>query len=375
VRFIIRRRRAVTWAAAVQVLVLGLTALAGAAPAAAAPVTPGAVLSAVPAVLPQELASLATGKRISYATTAIDGTSITATGLILTPTAQKANRTVVWGHGTTGLADRCAPSTNQEVFWPEARVAVAALLRKGWTVAAPDYPGLGTPAPHPYLIGASEARSMIDSVRAARNLDANLSVHYALDGHSQGGQGVLFAGELAPSYDGPLMLRGVASIAPVSNAGIFAPMVPGTPGQGYLVMGLYGLSAVDPSFNPDTVLGVPAQQRATVLQTGCLYQILDAYAPLTAGQLLVGGTLPDAVIAKLAHYVDPAQAPSSAPILLVQGTADESVPYDLTAGALLPELQQYAQPVTFVPIDGANHDEAVIRSADMVASWIATRFG
>src|SRR5271156_2796158 len=36
-------------------------------------------------------------------------------------------------------------------------------------IAATDYPGLGTPGPHPYLVGDSEARAVIDSVRAARS--------------------------------------------------------------------------------------------------------------------------------------------------------------------------------------------------------------
>src|SRR3954447_7609256 len=165
---------------------------------AAAVSAPGSVLTATPATLPSELSSLATGKRISYATTAVNGASVNATGLVLTPKTGKTGKTVVWGHGTTGLADQCAPSNNQAVFWPEARAAIAALLAKGWTVAAPDYPGLGTPAAHPYLIGASEARSMIDSVKAARELDPALSTQYAIDGHSQGGQGALFSGELAP---------------------------------------------------------------------------------------------------------------------------------------------------------------------------------
>ena len=39
----------------------------------------------------------------------------------------------------------------------------------GYAIAATDYPGLGTPGPHPYLVGDSEARAVIDSVRAARS--------------------------------------------------------------------------------------------------------------------------------------------------------------------------------------------------------------
>jgi pimeloyl-ACP methyl ester carboxylesterase len=344
-----------------------------ATPADAA-VAPGTVLSSATATLPAELAPLATGKRITYVTTSVTGANITATGLVLTPKTGRTYKTVVWGHGTTGLADQCTPSTNEAVFWPEARAAIAALLGKGWTVAAPDYPGLGTAQAHPYLIGASEARSMIDSVKAARNLDGALSLQYAIDGHSQGGQGALFAGQLAPAYDGALVLRGVSAIAPVSNADLFAPLIPGTPGQGYLVMALYGLQAVDTSFSATGTLAVAAKLKTPVLVTGCLNEILAAYAPLTAQQLLVGGALSASTVAKLVHWVNPAQTAPSAPILLVQGTDDDAVPYDITAGALLPELQAYSQPVQFVPVEGATHDGAVIATTGLVADWIAARF-
>jgi pimeloyl-ACP methyl ester carboxylesterase len=368
------RRSAVRWVAAIQVALLGIAGMTFSVAPAAAAVSPGTVLAATPATLPPELSPLATGKFITYATTAVNGSSITATGLVLTPKTGKKYRTVVWGHGTTGLADQCAPSLNQGVFWPEARAAVAGLLGKGWTVAAPDYPGLGTPSAHPYLIGASEARSMIDSAKAARNLDSSLSTQYVVDGHSQGGQGALFAGQMAPSYDGPLVLRGVAAIAPVSNVDLLAPLIPGTPGQGYLVMGLYGLNAQEPSFNPNSVLATPAKQRTSVLQTGCLNEILAAYAPLTAEELLVGGALPQPVVTKLAYYDNPAQSAPSAPILIVQGTADDAVPYNITAGALLDELHAYNQPVDFIPVNGASHDGAVFASVDVVANWIAARF-
>jgi alpha-beta hydrolase superfamily lysophospholipase len=342
-------------------------------PASAAPL-PGTVLTSTTATLPPELAPLATAKRIQYLSTDIKGSLIPATGLILTPKTGKTYKVVVWSHGTTGLADQCAPSTNQGVFWPEARTAVAALLNRGWTVAAPDYPGLGTAQPHPYLVGASEARSIIDSVKAGRNLDSTLSTQYVIDGHSQGGQGALFASQIAPYYDGNLVLKGTATIAPVSNVDALAPLIPGQPGQGYMVMGLYGLSAVDPTFNPNTVLATPAKTKTSVLTTGCLEEILASYQNLTATQLLIGGALPDSVVAKLAHYDNPAQTAPTAPILIVQGADDDAVPAFITSGPLLTELQAYSQPVQYIEIAGATHDSAVILSADSVATWIAARF-
>lgn len=369
-----RRPIAARLVAATNVVVLSVAAgLCAGAPAAAA-IAPGTVLLATTATLPTELALRATGKRITYASTSVTGGTITATGLVLTPKTGKTNKTVVWGHGTTGLADKCSPSSSQAVFWPEAQQAILALLAKGWTVAAPDYPGLGTAQQHPYLIGASEARSMIDSVKAARNLDHALSTSYAVDGHSQGGQGALFAGQLAPTYDGALVLRGVVGIAPASNVDLIAPYIPGTPGQGYLVMALYGLNAVDSTVNPNSLLAPEAKAKTSVLQTGCLYEILNAYAPLTAEQLLVGGALPPAVIAKLAQHDNPAQTAPSAPILLVHGTLDEAVPYDITAGPLMEQLATYRQPVELMTVDGANHDGAVFETVEEVAAWIAARF-
>ncbi|MEV4282167.1 alpha/beta fold hydrolase [Actinoplanes xinjiangensis] len=334
---------------------------------------PGFVLSSSTASLPPTLSAVATGKRIQYVTTNINGGVITATGLVLTPKTGKKNRVVAWGHGTTGLADSCAPSANQAVFWEEARIAVAELISRGWTVAAPDYPGLGTPQAHPYLIGASAGRSLIDNVRAARNLDAALSTQYVVDGHSQGGQGALFASQIAPSYDGNLVLKGTASIAPVSNTQEFINFIPGTEGQGYLVMALYGVAAVDPSFKPANVLAAPAEAKLGVLQTGCLYEILAAYQDLTAEQLVEGGVVPDAVVAKMASYENPAQTAPSAPVLIVHGTDDEAVPF-FASEILADQIAAYGVPVTLETVPNANHDQAVIDTADLVADWIATRF-
>jgi pimeloyl-ACP methyl ester carboxylesterase len=362
----------------VAVLVVALLGAGGSAitagPAAAAS-APGTVLSSAPATLPSELAGLATAKRIQYVSTDVNGATIPATGLVLTPKTGKNNKTVAWGHGSTGLADQCAPSISQAVFWPEARAAIAGLLQRGWTVAAPDYPGLGTPQPHPYFVGKSEARAVIDSVKAARDLDRSLSTQYVVDGHSQGGQAALFVGELAPSYDGPLELRGVVAIAPVNHVEILAPAIPDFPNRGYLVMALAGLSTVEPTVNPAALLAAPARLRLPVLLTGCLNEILAAYEPLEGDNFLAGGTLPQTVVDKMVRWENPAQSPPSAPILLVQGTADEAVPAFVTE--MLATDKNDAYPSRLIELkeyEGEDHEGAVFASVDYVSDWIATRF-
>ncbi|GAA1647171.1 alpha/beta fold hydrolase [Actinoplanes couchii] len=359
-----------------RLILAALIAVSGTVVATAGPAyatVPGLVLTSTTASLPTTLSALATGKRIQYVTTNVNGSYTTATGLVLTPKTGKKNKIVAWGHGTTGLADVCAPSNNQAVFWNEARIAIAELLRRGWTVAAPDYPGLGTPQAHPYLVGASAARSLIDNVRAARYLDSALSTQYVVDGHSQGGAGALFASQLAPSYDGNLVLKGTASIAPLSNVQEIIPYIAGTEIQGYLVMALYGINAVEPSYNPTTVLAAPAETKLGVLQTGCLYEILDAFEDFTAEELIEGGEVPSAWLNKMMQYENPLQTAPSAPVLIVHGTDDEAVPYFLSE-ILANQVTSYGVNLTFQTIEGANHDGAVIQSATQVADWIAARF-
>ena len=66
------------------------------------------------------------------------------------------------------------------------------MLDRGYVVAATDYPGLGTPEVHPYLVGTSEARAVLDSVRAARAIpEAAAGARFAVWGRSQGGQAAL----------------------------------------------------------------------------------------------------------------------------------------------------------------------------------------
>jgi pimeloyl-ACP methyl ester carboxylesterase len=334
----------------------------------------GTVTEKAAMALPATLQPLATGKRIKYVSTDQQGQKIIVSGMIITPKVQPSNpKTVAWAHGTTGLGDQCAPSTNPAAFWPEAVSAITSYIQQGWTVAATDYPGLGTPGVHPYLVGESEARSVIDSVRAARNLNSNLTNKWIASGHSQGGQAALFASEIADTYGGGLQLKGVVAMAPASNFDLIAPGIIGTPGQGLLVGGLLGLAAVDASVDPQALLAQPAKDLLGVFQTGCYYEILEAFAPLTATELLVGGTLPQAVVDKLAQQGNPAQQSGTVPALLTQGTADATVPADLTY-LLQSQLCAYSEPAYLHIVDGADHEGAVFQTIGLVSDYIQARF-
>src|SRR5690606_18410186 len=123
-----------------------------------------------------------------------------------------------WAHGTTGWAPGCAPSVLDEPFESGALFILDQVVERGWSLVMTDYVGLGTSSPHPYLIGQGEGRSVLDALRAARELPAvALAEDTVIWGHSQGGHAALWAGSLAPTYAPELTIAGVAALAPASN--------------------------------------------------------------------------------------------------------------------------------------------------------------
>lgn len=102
---------------------------------------------------------------------------------------------ITWAHGTTGLADSCAPTVNGDLT-AYIHPLLQTWLKKGWAVVRTDYEGLGTPGSvHPYLIGKSEGQGVLDIVRAARQLDPRIGRKVVISGHSQGGQAALLGRE------------------------------------------------------------------------------------------------------------------------------------------------------------------------------------
>jgi secretory lipase len=180
--------------------------------------TPGADLlaSAPPGDLidVMEIASFPRSRAwaILYASTGVDGDQVAVSGLIVTPATTAGDRPIpvlAWAHGTTGTADQvdCVPSQQGVYGLPHE---FAAFADAGYAVVATDYEGLGTPGIHPYAVAASEGRSVLDAIRASRNVaDLRVATTAVGIGHSQGGRAIIAAAELAEGYAPEIDLRGV----------------------------------------------------------------------------------------------------------------------------------------------------------------------
>lgn len=166
-----------------------------------------------------DVPNLANAYRILYISELANGKSAVSSGMVFIPKgkAPPRGRTVLaWAHGTVGMGDACAPSRSvkplNDMDW------LSGALARGWVVSATDYVGLGTSGTPAYLIGASEAHDVLNSVRAVQNMEeANAGNRFVLFGHSQGGHSVLFSAKLAESYASELKLIAAAAAAPAAE--------------------------------------------------------------------------------------------------------------------------------------------------------------
>ena len=181
------------------------------------PRKPGALLRSEP-LKDVTLPAGVRGWRIFYATTVDDNTPATAAATVFAPTDSPAGPrpVIAWEHATTGLLQKCMPSllsAASKGIFERNRIVMA-----GWVVVATDYSFAEKDGPHPYLIGEGEARAVLDSVRAARQIsELTLDRRTVVWGYSQGGHAALWTGIVGPRYAPELEILGVAAIAPPAN--------------------------------------------------------------------------------------------------------------------------------------------------------------
>ena len=151
-------------------------------------VEPGALLRT--ADFDRAIPEGATARRILYTTTALGDEPAVASAILVVPedAGDDPLPVVAWAHGTTGVAEGCAPSLLEDPFEAGAMFTLDEAIDNGWAVVATDYIGLGTEGPHAYLVGEPAGHAVLDGIRAARAVEGlSLSEQAVVWGHSQGG--------------------------------------------------------------------------------------------------------------------------------------------------------------------------------------------
>lgn len=327
----------------------------------APPDAPGSLLRAEP--FTRQIPDGASAWRILYTTTLDEGAPTVASGLVVVPDGVGTDGgapppVVAWAHGTTGFARGCAPSVLDEPFESGAFFLLDDVLARGWALVATDYAGLGTPGPHPYLVGQGEARSVLDAVRAARALgDATLGEQTVVWGHSQGGHAALWTGAVAPAYAADVPLAGVAALAPASDLTAMVSHLENVPGGS--VFASYVVAAYDAAYpDADAIEAVRPGARLVVheMASRCLSEpgaLVSVAEALSMDQPLWTTDPTDGALGeRLAENVPTGAV--EAPLLVAQGASDPLV-LPSTQDAYVGERCAAGQPVDYRTYEGRDH--------------------
>jgi pimeloyl-ACP methyl ester carboxylesterase len=280
---------------------------------------------------------------------------------------------VAWAHGTTGVARKCAPSiaANPVPGIP----GIDEMIARGYVVVATDYVGLGADGTHPYLVGESAGRALLDSVRAVRQFGG--SDRFAAWGYSQGGHAVLFAGAMAPDYAKDLTLVGVAAAAPATKLGLlFENNLNSLAGRILTAMALRSWSAI---YNdPLAGLVVPeSMSTVTAISNRCVNIIADGLALLKEERRMPVAFLKSDPTATRPWNIamiqnTPTHAPK-APVFIAQGTADDVVSPSVT-DAFVKGLCRQGATVDYIRYKGLTHFNIPDKAAGAAIGWIGDRF-
>lgn len=323
----------------------------------------------------------ASAYRVLYRSTNPDGRPIAVSGVIIVPTGpvpEGGRPIVAWAHPTTGIVPRCAPSLAIFIFQQIA--GSRQLLDRGYAIAATDYPGLGTPGPHPYLVGNSEARAVIDSVRAARSFpNVGNGDRYTVWGHSQGGQAALFTGLIAKSYAPELRLLGVAAAAPATDlATLMTDDLNSSGGRNLTAMTVWSWDRVYGA-PMDRIIAAGAVPTVNRLAGECIESIFDILMrgetskPLAQDFLTIANPATIEPWRTLLVNNTPGPLPPSIPVFLAQGSTDSLVRPQVTQDYMR-HLCNAGSRVSLLMMPNVGHGFAGRDSANAAVAWMADRF-
>jgi acetyl esterase/lipase len=338
--------------------------------------------------------------KLRYRMTAVTGGLTEANALLFAPAGTPPAGgwpLVVWAHGTTGVSDGCAPSRDFNLTDPPF---VSGLLAAGFAVLAPDYEGLDAPGVLPYYIRSSHANSVLHAVKAAQAVKGvTLSKAWSVVGHSQGGNVALAAAQFADQLGPDLPLTAVAALAPGSDLGLSSDLAFGEVDRllklgdidraaeilfylqyngGFVVQ---GMRTVNPALDVSKIFGVRMLPLLDLALTDpdCTQFRSALLADLTA-YFQAGGDLGSypgvrrdwSAISEVKALLEAnrvGQVRLTAPVLLVQGSADTQVPAAVTQ-ALAQTLLAKGSKVTLRDVPGGTHDSITVSHLAEVIAFL-----
>lgn len=297
------------------------------------PEEPGLMLRSEPLSERHRTTGASEQKRILYSSTSgISGDPVTVSGMLFIPEGDRPEGgwpLLAWAHGTTGVADVCAPS------WRGLGRAVSAYLdawlEEGYAVVATDYEGLGTPGLHPYLVKRAEAYSVLDSIRAALDARDDLAAEVVISGQSQGGGAAFASAAFAPEYAPELPIKGtIATGLPYLTADMptASAMAPDEvdPGLAYVFYAAHVARMIAPDLDAARLFREPALGLFEEAADTCIGELMSKVrqAERTQANTLQPEAIATMTEILLPYYVYPTVGVDQ-PLFVATGTEDRDV--------------------------------------------------
>jgi pimeloyl-ACP methyl ester carboxylesterase len=177
-------------------------------------------------------------------------------------------------------------------------VFISGLLARGFNVVVPDYQGLGIDGIHTYMSREVQGRVVLDSLRAAQQLDHSdipADGPTAVAGYSQGGGAAASAAEIYHEYAPELDVKGAVCGAVPADFPLVARVLDGSPYFAFLGYALVGLAS-DYEIDLRPLLNEKGLRVADALTNQCMFESLRRYAftrstTLTADGRSIGAML------------------------------------------------------------------------------------
>ena len=269
-------------------------------------------------------------QRIMYLSESVPGSPIAVTGVVTVPDTEPPPEgwpLIANAHGTTGIADACAPSVSlggDGTYAAELKLLSGRVASDGFVLVSTDYEGLGVEGRHPYLVGVSAGRSVLDSLLAVQQLSGvRTAPAVGIVGYSQGGHAAAWANQLASNWAPELSIVGVLAGAPATEVPDFVaadssdtrPLL-----QAREVLVTAGLAASSTDLDVSDALSAAGLEVLDQLDEGC-------EPDLSAGQALTRVKLTETEPWASALKTNvPGSTRGAAPVLIVHSRTDAVIP-------------------------------------------------
>lgn len=304
--------------------------------------------------------------RVIYRSQTAAGVPVAVSGIIVTPKSALPNP----------VSDFVGyPSFESTVPNDYGIPGLSAFLQAGYVVVATDYQGLGAGQNHEYVVGLSQARNVLDIVRAAHTVTP-AGNRVAVLGWSQGGLAALIAGENA-SYAPELEIVGIAALAPANPASFLIPAISsqstGGPRIGRIILLLRAYTWAYADLQLTDVFTDIGIEAAGAASRQCIQQL--SITGDTAGGnavLFKPNANPAAWAARFIENA-PGKHVSLAPVLVMQGTADTVIP-PASTDLYVTDACQFSTPIFYMEYPGQEHRPLLPAAEADFTAWIASRF-